>query len=128
MNILLSKFVSNIYECLLVFGFIYEDIQRSHLIDSLRGWVIGWMEMGLTQFDAARRLNVSCIVVQRLRDQFHFGDSVSRRLVAGRRRVIAPAENCFLTLSARSRKATTVPQLVSDHFTATGTRISATTM
>ncbi|GFX49046.1 DDE_3 domain-containing protein [Trichonephila clavipes] len=32
---------------------------RSRLLDSLRWQAIGWMKMGLSQADAARRLNVS---------------------------------------------------------------------
>ncbi|GFY02409.1 hypothetical protein TNCV_3502901 [Trichonephila clavipes] len=42
---------------------------------------VGWMEMGLSQADAARRLNVSRSVVQRLWDQYQSEDSVSRRPV-----------------------------------------------
>ncbi|GFV72846.1 hypothetical protein TNCV_1325571 [Trichonephila clavipes] len=39
-----------------------------------------WMDgMGLSQADAARRLNVSRSVVQRLWDQYQSEDSVSRR-------------------------------------------------
>ncbi|GFU80164.1 uncharacterized protein TNCV_3987731 [Trichonephila clavipes] len=38
------------------------------------------MEMGLSQADVARRLNVSRSVVQRLWDQYQSEDSVSRRL------------------------------------------------
>ncbi|GBN04932.1 hypothetical protein AVEN_275563-1 [Araneus ventricosus] len=41
------------------------------------------MEMGLSQVDAARRLNVSRSVVQRLWDQYQSEDSVSRRHVSG---------------------------------------------
>ncbi|GFU94612.1 transposable element Tcb2 transposase [Trichonephila clavipes] len=77
--------------------------------------------------DAARRLNVSRSVVQRLWDQYQSEDSVSRRSVPGRPRATTPAEDCFLALSAR-RRTTTVPQLVADHFQASGRRISATTV
>ncbi|GFV31526.1 uncharacterized protein TNCV_1687921 [Trichonephila clavipes] len=42
--------------------------------------------MGLSQADAARRLNVSRSVVQRLWDQYQSEDSVSRRPVPGRPR------------------------------------------
>ncbi|GBM24455.1 hypothetical protein AVEN_41102-1 [Araneus ventricosus] len=38
------------------------------------------------------------------------------------------AENYFLALLARIRRATTVTKLVADHFTATGTRITLTTV
>ncbi|GFY06150.1 transposable element Tcb2 transposase [Trichonephila clavipes] len=84
--------------------------------------------MGLSQADAARRLNVSRSVVQRLWDQYQSEDSVSRRPVPGRPRATAPAEDRFLALSARRRRTTTVPQLVADHFQASGRRISATTV
>ncbi|GFX63864.1 hypothetical protein TNCV_4345791 [Trichonephila clavipes] len=43
--------------------------ERSRLPDSLRWRVVGWMEMGLSQADAARRLNVSRSVVHRLWNQ-----------------------------------------------------------
>ncbi|GFU74444.1 transposable element Tcb2 transposase, partial [Trichonephila clavipes] len=50
------------------------------------------------------------------------------RPVPGRPRATTPAENRFLALSARRRRTTTVPQLVADHFQASGRRISATTV
>ncbi|GFT43367.1 uncharacterized protein TNCV_4774991 [Trichonephila clavipes] len=102
--------------------------QRRRLPNSLRWWAVGWMEMGLSQTDAARRLNVSRSVVQRLWDQYQSEDSVSRRPVPGRPRATTPAEDRFLALSARRRRTTTVPQLVADHFQASGRRISATTV
>ncbi|GFS94701.1 transposable element Tcb2 transposase [Trichonephila clavipes] len=98
--------------------------QRRRLPNSLRWRAVGWMEMGLSQADAARRLNV----VQRLWDQYQSEDSVSRRPVPGRPRATTPAEDRFLALSARRRRTTTVPQLVADHFQASGRRIFATTV
>ncbi|GFU47242.1 HTH_Tnp_Tc3_2 domain-containing protein [Trichonephila clavipes] len=50
--------------------------------------------------DAARRLNVSRSVVQRLWDQYQSEDFVSRRPVPGRPRATTPAEDRFLALSA----------------------------
>ncbi|GFW76516.1 transposable element Tcb2 transposase [Trichonephila clavipes] len=102
--------------------------QRRRLPNSLRWRAVGWMEMGLSQADVAKRLNVSRSVVQRLWDQYQSEDSVSRRPVTGRPRATTPAEDRFLTLSARRRRTTTVPQLVEDHFQASGRRISATTV
>ncbi|GFY15300.1 HTH_Tnp_Tc3_2 domain-containing protein [Trichonephila clavipes] len=102
--------------------------QRRRLPNSLRWQAVGWMEMGLSQADAARRLNVSRSVVQRLWDQYQSEDSVPRRPVPGRSRATTPAEDRFLALSARRRRTTTVPQLVADHFQASGRRISATTV
>ncbi|GBO28525.1 hypothetical protein AVEN_250651-1 [Araneus ventricosus] len=43
-------------------------------------------------------------------------------------KVTAPAEDRFLALSARRRRRITVPQLVADHFVASGRRIPATTV
>ncbi|GFX99622.1 transposable element Tc3 transposase [Trichonephila clavipes] len=94
--------------------------QRRRLPNSLRWRAVGWMKMGLSQADAARRLNVSRSVVQRLWDQYQSEDSVSRRPVPGRLRATTPAEDRFLALSARRRRTTTVPQLVADHFQASG--------
>ncbi|GFW54388.1 transposable element Tcb2 transposase [Trichonephila clavipes] len=74
--------------------------QRRRLPNSLRWRAVGWMEMGLSQADAARRLNVSRSV-QRLWDQYQSEDSVSRRPVTGRPRATTPAEDRFLALSAR---------------------------
>ncbi|GFV46254.1 transposable element Tcb2 transposase [Trichonephila clavipes] len=102
--------------------------QRRRLPNSLRWRAVGWMEMGLSQADDARRLNVSRSVVQRLWDQYQSEDSVSRRPVPGRPRATTPAEDRFLALSARRRRTTTVPQLVADHFQASGRRISASTV
>ncbi|GFW85188.1 transposable element Tc3 transposase [Trichonephila clavipes] len=102
--------------------------QRRRFPNSLRWRAVGWMEMGLSQADVARRLNVSRSVVQRLWDQYQSEDSVSRRPVPGRPRATTPAEDRFLALSARRRRTTTVPQLVADHFQASGRRISATTV
>ncbi|GFV15204.1 transposable element Tcb2 transposase [Trichonephila clavipes] len=97
--------------------------QRRRLPNSLRWRAVGWVEMGLSQADVARRLNVSRSVVQRLWDQYQSEDSVSRRPVPGRPRATTPAEDRFLALSARKRRTTTVPQLVADHFQASGRRI-----
>ncbi|GFX11598.1 transposable element Tcb2 transposase [Trichonephila clavipes] len=78
--------------------------QRRRLPNSLRWRAVGWMEMGLSQADAARRLNVSRSVVQRLWDQYQSEDSESRRPVPGRPRATTPAEDRFLALSARREK------------------------
>ncbi|GBM39362.1 hypothetical protein AVEN_119029-1, partial [Araneus ventricosus] len=76
---------------------------RSRLPDSLRWRAVRWMEMGLSQTDAARRLNVSRSVVQRLWAQYQSEDSLSRRHVSGRPRVTTPAEDRFLALCAAAR-------------------------
>ncbi|GBM70383.1 hypothetical protein AVEN_12213-1 [Araneus ventricosus] len=78
--------------------------RKSRLPDSLRWRAVGWMEMGLSQADAARRLNVSRSVVQRLWDQYQSEDSVSRRHVSGRPRVTTPAEDSFLVSGPKEKK------------------------
>ena len=74
--------------CLLIVSFVVKFVQnspimfrRNHLHDSLRA--VRWMEMGLSQTDASRHLNVSRSVVQRMWKQFQTPDSVSRRPVPG---------------------------------------------
>ncbi|GFW73846.1 transposable element Tcb2 transposase [Trichonephila clavipes] len=102
--------------------------QRRRLPNSLRWRAVRWMEMGLSQADAARRLNVSRSVVQRVWDQYQSEDSVSEDLFQADHELQHLQKTVFLALSARRRRTTTVPQLVADHFQASGRRISATTV
>ncbi|GFX98394.1 HTH_Tnp_Tc3_2 domain-containing protein [Trichonephila clavipes] len=67
------------------------------------------MEMGLSQADAARRLDVSLSVVHRLWNQCQTAASVSQRHVPGRPQVTTPARDLFIALSARRRKGISVP-------------------
>ena len=76
------------------------------------------MKMGLLQADAARRLNVSRSVVQRLWNQLQVTDSVSIRPIPGQPRVMTLAEDRYLELSAQKRRTTAVSQLIADHFVA----------
>ena len=85
------------------------------------------MKMELSQADVARCLNVSRSVVQQLWNQFQTTDSVSKRPAPSRPQVL-PAEDRYLALSSQRRRATAVPQIISDHFVASGKRISATTV
>ncbi|GFT40639.1 uncharacterized protein TNCV_3008121 [Trichonephila clavipes] len=65
--------------------------ERSHFHDSLR-----WMEMGLSQTDAARSLNVTRRGVHDLWNQYQTEASVSRRHVPGRPRATTPAGDHFM--------------------------------
>ena len=74
------------YMCLLIISFVLNFVQdsqimfrRNRLPDSLRWRVVGWIEIGLSQADAARRLNVSRSEIQRLWNQFQTTESASRR-------------------------------------------------
>ncbi|GFT30692.1 HTH_Tnp_Tc3_2 domain-containing protein [Trichonephila clavipes] len=73
--------------------------------------------------------NKKALKASLLRESWECGHKYSaRRPVPGRPRATTPAENRFLALSARRRRTTTGPQLVADHFQASGRRISATTV
>ncbi|GFX30483.1 HTH_Tnp_Tc3_2 domain-containing protein [Trichonephila clavipes] len=72
--------------------------ERSRLHNSLRWRAVGRMEMGLSQADATRRLNVSRTVVPPLWNQYQTEASVSRKHVSGRSRATTPAEDPFITL------------------------------
>ncbi|GFX66289.1 transposable element Tcb2 transposase [Trichonephila clavipes] len=85
------------------------------------------MELGLSQADAAKRLNVS------RSDSATLGSIPIRRFCVQLTcfRPTTSYNTCrrpFSALSARRRRTTTVPQLVADHFQASGRRISATTV
>ncbi|GFW85751.1 transposable element Tcb2 transposase [Trichonephila clavipes] len=68
--------------------------------------------MGLSQADAARRLNVSRSVVHSLCNQYQTEASVSIRRVPGRPRATTPTRDHFIALSARRRIS--VSQLATD--------------
>ncbi|GFT81670.1 HTH_Tnp_Tc3_2 domain-containing protein [Trichonephila clavipes] len=86
------------------------------------------MEMGLSQADAARHLNVSRSVAHCLGNQYQTEASVSRRHVPGQPRTTTPAGDRFIALLVRRRRKIYVPQLVADHSVASGRRISASTV
>ena len=75
--------------------------RRNRLPDSLQWRAVGWMEIGLSQADAARLLNVSHSLVHRLLNQFQTTDSASRRSVPGLPRVTTSSEERCLALSVR---------------------------
>ncbi|GFW29481.1 transposable element Tcb2 transposase [Trichonephila clavipes] len=98
--------------------------ERSCLPDSKKWRVVGWMEIGLSQADAASHLNVSCSVVHRLWNQYQTVAFVCRRHVPARPRATTPTGDRFITLSARRRRRISVLQLVADHSVESGRRIS----
>ncbi|KFM71889.1 hypothetical protein X975_12123, partial [Stegodyphus mimosarum] len=65
-------------------------VYQCRLPDSLRWRAIERMEIGMSQVNAARHLNVSRSVIHRLWNQFESEGSVSRRHAPGRPRVITP--------------------------------------
>ncbi|GFV18171.1 uncharacterized protein TNCV_169741 [Trichonephila clavipes] len=69
-------------------------------------------------------LNVSRSGVHRLWNLYQTESSVSRRHVPGQPRVTTPAGDRFIALLDRSRKRISMLQLVADHTTALGRRIS----
>ncbi|GFU02856.1 transposable element Tcb2 transposase [Trichonephila clavipes] len=102
--------------------------EKSCLSDSLRWRAVGWMEMWLSQANAAKRLNVSRSVVHCLWNQYQTEASVSRRYVPGRPRASTPAGDRFIPLSVRRRRRISVPKLVAGLSVAAGRRISASTV
>ena len=94
--------------CLLIVRFVVNFVQdslimfwRNHLPDSLWWRAVRWMEIGLSQADVARHLNVSHSVVPQLRNQFQTTDSVSRRPVPSQPRVMTPAEDLSSTFDSK---------------------------
>ncbi|GFX38018.1 uncharacterized protein TNCV_3836171 [Trichonephila clavipes] len=83
-------------------GLAMSEISR--LPDSLRWRVIGWIEMGLSQTDAARHLNVSRSVVHRLWNQYQTETPVSIRHVPAQSRATTPTGDHFIPLLARRRR------------------------
>ncbi|GFW29606.1 DDE_3 domain-containing protein [Trichonephila clavipes] len=86
--------------------------ERSRLPDSLRWRVVGWMEMGLSQADTAKRFNVSPQSLELISTP---EAPVSRRHFPGQPRAATPAEDRFIALSAQRRRRISVSQLVADH-------------
>lgn len=82
----------------------------------------------LSQTDASTRLNVSRSAVQRHWDKFESDNSKSRTSVLGHLWTTTPVQDRILGVSARSRRITTVPKLISDHRNAIGMTISTTTV
>ncbi|GFW61853.1 uncharacterized protein TNCV_4668781 [Trichonephila clavipes] len=74
--------------------------ERSRLSDSLRWRAVGGREVGLSQADAARCLNMSRSVVHRFWNQYQTEASVSRRHAPSRPRATTPAGDRFIALSA----------------------------
>ncbi|GBM64810.1 hypothetical protein AVEN_178544-1 [Araneus ventricosus] len=79
--------------------------------------------MDLIEAEAVRRLYASRSVVKKTRGS----DSIKKISVEKTCSKPIPAEDRFLALAAQRRRTTTLPQLVSNKFTATGTYISLLT-
>ncbi|GFY03737.1 uncharacterized protein TNCV_3666471 [Trichonephila clavipes] len=86
------------------------------------------MDMGLSQADVARRLNVFRSVVQRLWDQYQSEDSVSRRPDPGRPRATTPAEDRFQLFFGTKEKNHYCASACCRPLSTSGRRISATTV
>ncbi|GFU32980.1 HTH_Tnp_Tc3_2 domain-containing protein [Trichonephila clavipes] len=81
----------------------------------------------IAQSDAARRLNVSCSVVNRLWNHYQTEASVSRRHAPGQLRATKPSGDHFIAFLAGSRRISML-QLVADHSVESGRRISTSTV
>ncbi|GFU85693.1 uncharacterized protein TNCV_3378291 [Trichonephila clavipes] len=82
------------------------------------GIVAGWMLLDVS---------VSRSVVQRLWDQYQ-SEFCVQKICSGRPRATTPAEDVFWLFRHEGEEPLLLPQLVADHFQASGRRISATTV
>ncbi|GFW83148.1 HTH_Tnp_Tc3_2 domain-containing protein [Trichonephila clavipes] len=91
--------------------------RRRFLPDSLRrAGTVGRMEMGLSEADPSRNLNVSLSVCKRLWNQYQSEDFISRKHIPSQTQSTKPAEDRFQYISAQRRKTTTVSQIFAVHF------------
>ncbi|GFX87839.1 uncharacterized protein TNCV_4373041 [Trichonephila clavipes] len=70
--------------------------QRKHLVDFLRGRIIGRLECGRTQLQVSEELGISQSVISRLWQRFQDDGNVSRGYSTGRLRVTTPNEDRYI--------------------------------
>ncbi|GFX93367.1 uncharacterized protein TNCV_151731 [Trichonephila clavipes] len=81
---------------------------RHHIVDLMRGRIIGKIEEGRKITDVAREFDIAHSVVSRLWKSIKTTGMCSRRRGGGRVRSTTPAEDRYIVLSA---KGTGAPQL-----------------
>lgn len=89
---------------------------------------IGMLQSGRLQQEVANVLNVSQSVISRLNSRFNETGSVSERPRIGGPRKTTPAQDRFVTLSARGEPLSTCRHLSQRLLNATGTNISIETI
>ncbi|XP_067659425.1 uncharacterized protein [Haliotis asinina] len=101
--------------------------QRQHLSIEERARAIGWLNEGVSQREAARRLNVRPPVINRLRQRYLQTQTVRDRQRSGRPRVTTGREDRLVVLEALRRRTVTASHLRQLR-TATGTIVSEKTI
>lgn len=100
---------------------------RHHLSDFDRGRAIGRLEEGATVTKVAAAMGVSKSVISRLKKSFESGNAL-RKHAGGRARKTTPAEDKYLTVTAKRNRRSTPRQLAVDLACSTGTQVSARTV
>ncbi|GFX55404.1 uncharacterized protein TNCV_2980121 [Trichonephila clavipes] len=70
--------------------------QRKHLVDFLRGRIIGRLECGRTRLEVSEELGIAQSVISRLWQRFQDDGNVSRCYSTGRPRVTTPNEDRYI--------------------------------
>ncbi|GFW18676.1 retrovirus-related Pol polyprotein from transposon opus [Trichonephila clavipes] len=83
---------------------------RHHIVDFMRGRIIGKIEEGRKITDVAREFDIAHSVVSRLWKSFKTTGMCSRRHRGGRVRSTMPAEDRYIVLSAKRNRRTTAQQ------------------
>lgn len=102
--------------------------QRRHLNVEDRARAIGWLNEGVSQRQAARRLNVSPSVINRLHQRFLQTNTVRERPRSGRPRATTRREDRLVAIEALRRRTVTANHLRQHLRVATGTNVSDQTI
>ncbi|GFV63359.1 transposable element Tcb1 transposase [Trichonephila clavipes] len=104
--------------------------QRKHLIDFLRGRIIGRLECRRTQLEVSKELGIAQSVISRLWQRFQDDGNVSRCYSTGRPRVTTLNEDryIYLAVTAKRNRRSTASDLSRQLSSATGTTVSRQTV
>ncbi|GBM39908.1 hypothetical protein AVEN_250228-1 [Araneus ventricosus] len=81
--------------------------RRNHLHDEMRWRSVGMLQAGAKQSAVARKLNVNCSVIHRLRNHYQRDENATRRRRCGRRRIATTTDDRNLLPCARRRRKLT---------------------
>ncbi|GFW63390.1 transposable element Tc1 transposase [Trichonephila clavipes] len=101
---------------------------RHHIVDFMRGRIIGKIEEGRKITDVAREFDIAHSVVSRLWKSFKTTRMCSRRHGGGHVRSTTPAEDRYIVLSAKRNRRTTAQQGANQFLAASGKQISRKTV
>ncbi|GFV34527.1 uncharacterized protein TNCV_1448331 [Trichonephila clavipes] len=98
--------------------------QRKHLVDFLRGRIIGRLECGRTQLEVSEELGIAQSVISRLWQRLQDNGNVSRCYSTGHPRVTTPNEDRYLAVTAKRNRQRTASDLSRQLSSGTGTAVS----